>query len=215
VADLASQVRSGATLDKLMALRGQIALADHDTRAIDENFELRDAAVIRDAVESARRQKQQVTVALLISAILTVIFVLATRRRLRQQLEADAAIEQRRRAELETISIRFGMATRAAGAGVYEVHESGRTVWWSDTMNELYGQSPQTFQPTLDGWLELIHPADRAAAQAAMTMAMRERKQLHNQYRSCAPTAASVTSNPWRPWSRTHPRAGCAWWHRS
>jgi len=43
------------------------------------NFELRDAAVIRDAVESARRQKRQVTVALLISAILTVIFVLATR----------------------------------------------------------------------------------------------------------------------------------------
>ncbi|TLY84833.1 MAG: hypothetical protein E6K44_12990, partial [Gammaproteobacteria bacterium] len=38
VADLAAQVRSGATLDKLMALRGQIALADHDTRAIDENF---------------------------------------------------------------------------------------------------------------------------------------------------------------------------------
>src|SRR5256886_5372525 len=126
VADLAAQVRSGATLDKLMALRGQIALADRDTRAIDENFELRDATVIRDAVESARRQKQEVTVALLISAILTVIFVLATRRRLKEQLDADAAIERRRRAELETISIRFGMATRAARAGVYEVHERDR-----------------------------------------------------------------------------------------
>ena len=187
VADLAAQVRSGATLDKLMALRGQIALADRDTRAIDENFELRDATVIRDAVESARRQKQEVTVALLISAILTVIFVLATRRRLKEQLDADAAIERRRRAELETISIRFGMATRAARAGVYEVHESGRTVWWSDTMKELYGQSAQTFRPTLDGWLALIHPADRAAAQAAMTAAMRERKQLHNQYRIVRP----------------------------
>src|SRR5207248_64761 len=139
-----------------------------------------DAAVIRDAVESARREKQEVTVALLISAILTVIFVLATRRRLKEQLDADAAIERRRRAELETISIRFGMATRAARAGVYEVHENSRTVWWSDTMNELYGQSSQTFRPTLDGWLELIHPADRAAAQAAMAAAMRERKQLHN-----------------------------------
>jgi PAS domain S-box-containing protein len=54
-------------------------------------------------------------------------------------------------------------------------------------MNELYGQSSQTFRPTLSGWLELIHPADRAAAQAAMTMAMRERKQLHSHYRVVRP----------------------------
>ncbi len=187
VAELAAQVRSGATLDNLMALRAQIALADRETRAIDENFELRDAAVVHDAVESARREKQQVSVALFISAILTVIFVLATRRRLKRQIDADAAIERRRRAELETISIRFGMATRAAGAGVYELHESTGTVWWSDTMNELYGQSSHTFRPTLNGWLELIHPGDRAAAQAAMTAAMRERRQLHNQYRIVRP----------------------------
>ena len=187
VADLAAQVRSGATLDNLIALRAQIALADRETRAIDENFELRDAAVVHDAVESARRQKQPVSVALFISVILTVIFVVATRRRLKRQIDADAAIERRRRAELETISIRFGMATRAARAGVYELHESTGTVWWSDTMNELYGQSSQTFRPTLNGWLELIHPGDRAAAQAAMTAAMRERKQLYNQYRIVRP----------------------------
>jgi len=36
VGRLALAVRSGATLDKLMALRGQIALADHYTREIDE-----------------------------------------------------------------------------------------------------------------------------------------------------------------------------------
>jgi PAS domain S-box-containing protein len=187
VADLAAQVRSGATLERLMALRPQIARADHDTRALDESLERRDAAVVQDAVESARAQKRQVSVALLISGVLTVIFVLATRRRLRRQIEADAAIERRRRAELETISIRFRAATRAARAGVYEMDESGSAVWWSDTMNELYGVSPQNFQPTLSGWLELIHPADRAAAQAAMTAAMRERKPLHTQYRVVRP----------------------------
>jgi PAS domain S-box-containing protein len=187
VGDLAAAVRSGATLSELMGLRPQIALADRATREIDERFERRDAAVVRDAVESARRQKQQVSAALFISAILTVVFVLATRRRLRRQIDADAAIERQRRAELESISIRFGVATRAARAGVYELQESGRTVWWSDTMNELYGQSPHTFCPTLSGWLELIHPADRAEAQAAMTTAMRERRQLHTQYRVVRP----------------------------
>src|ERR1700756_246783 len=52
VADLAEQVHSGATLERLMALRPQIARADQETRAIDESFELRDAAVVHEAVVS-------------------------------------------------------------------------------------------------------------------------------------------------------------------
>jgi PAS domain S-box-containing protein len=187
VAELAAHVRSGATLGNLMALRTQIAQADRETRAIDEAYEQRDAAVVHDAVESARREKQQVSAALFVSSILTVIFVLATRRRLKRQIEADAAIERQRRAELERISIRFEMASRAARAGVYELHEGDRTVWWSDTMNELYGQSPQTVAPTFDSWLGLIHPADRAATQAAMVAAMRDRKPLRAQYRVVRP----------------------------
>ncbi|TLY78797.1 MAG: PAS domain S-box protein [Gammaproteobacteria bacterium] len=186
-ADLAAQVPSGASLSTLMPLRAQIALVDRQTRAIDEYFERRDAAVVRDAVDSARSQKRQVTVALLISLVLTILFVLATRRRLKQRLEADAAIERQRRAELETISIRFGVATQAARAGVYEVEESGRKVWWSDTMNELYGQSRDSFRPTLSGWLALIHPADRPAAEAAISAALRQRKQLRTQYRIVRP----------------------------
>src|SRR5437879_662337 len=90
VAELAADVRSGATPDKLMTMRAQIALADRETRAIDERFERQDGAVIQDALESARRQKQQVTVALFISAILTIICVMATRRRLKHQLAAGA-----------------------------------------------------------------------------------------------------------------------------
>lgn len=187
VTKLSAQIPDGATLEQLLPLRDKIASADHAIRAIDETFERRDAAVVRDAVDSARRQKQEVRVALFISLILTVIFVLATRRRLKAQLEAEARVEQQRRAELETISIRFGMATQAARAGVYELHENGRKVWWSETMNDLYGQSAQTFCPTLTDWLALIHPADREAAETAMTTAMRDRKQLRTQYRIVRP----------------------------
>src|SRR5205807_1431323 len=89
VADLAARVASGATLERLMALRPQIARADHETRAIDESFERRDAAVVEDAVESARVQKQEVSLALLISGVLTVVFVLATRRRPRRRACGD------------------------------------------------------------------------------------------------------------------------------
>jgi len=50
-------------------------------------------------------------------------------------------------------------------------------------MHELYGQATQGFRPTLEGWLELIYPGDRAAAEAAMTGAMREGRPLHSQHR--------------------------------
>ncbi|MGH8133353.1 MAG: sensor histidine kinase [Steroidobacteraceae bacterium] len=192
VSELASKVRSGAKLERLMALRETISRADRETRAIDENFEQRDAAVVQDAVMSARVQKRRVILALVISSFLTIIFVVATRRRLKHQIEADAAIERRRRAELEAISIRFGMATRAARAGVYEVQEGDQSVWWSDTMNEIYGQSPHSFRPTLGGWLELIHAADRNGAATAMATAMRERKSLNSRYRVVRPDGSVV-----------------------
>ncbi|MDB6089836.1 MAG: hypothetical protein JWN85_2620 [Gammaproteobacteria bacterium] len=192
VARLADEIAGGTTLERLLPLRAQIAAADRFTKAIDEDFERRDAAVVRDAVDSARRQKQQVTAALFISLILTIFFVLTARRRLQEKIEADAAIERQRRAELETISIRFGMATQAARAGVYEVYENGCKVWWSETMNELYGRSSCAAPPALAEWLNLIHPEDRVAAQTAMSTAMHERKQLHAHYRIVRPNGNTL-----------------------
>ncbi len=185
--ELAAQVHSGASLSSLMLLRQRIADLDRQTRQIDEFFEHRDAAVARDAAESAIRQKHQVIFALLISLLLTIVFVLAARIRLRRQLDAEADIERARRAELERLSIRFGMATRAARAGVYEIQQQSKRVWWSDMMHELYGQSAESFRPTLASWLELIHPQDRAAAEEGINLALRERKALRTQYRILRP----------------------------
>src|SRR5262249_20178125 len=84
-------------------------------------------------------------------------------------------------------SIRFEMATQAAQAGVYELYENGHRVWWSETMSTLYGLSTQEVCLTLSDWLALIHPADREAAESSMMTAMRERKQLHTQYRIVRP----------------------------
>lgn len=182
--ELASQVHGGDGLSTLMQLRERIGTLDRRTRQIDEYFERRDAEVVRDATESAKRQKHQVTAALFVSLLLTFVFALAARIRLRRQLDAEANVERARRAELERLSIRFAMATRGARAGVYEIQESGGgKVWWSDTMHELYGQSPEIFQPTLQSWLELIHPEDRSAVETGITLALRERKALRTQYR--------------------------------
>src|SRR5450432_1541382 len=187
VKELASVISRGATLNTLMPLRTRIIQGDVLTKAVDDEFEKRDEFVVKDAIASAVRQKRAVTGALFITTILTVFFVLATRRRLKARMEADISAERKRRAEFETISVRFGVATRAARAGVYELKGNGRDLWWSDTMHELYAQSPEKFRPTMESWLELIHPDDRLTAQAAISDAMRERSQLRSQYRILRP----------------------------
>jgi signal transduction histidine kinase len=187
VKDLAATLSKGATLSTLISLRPRIIASDTLTKAVDDEFERRDEFVVKDAIASAVYQKRAVTGALIITAILTVLFVLATRRRLKARLEADISAERERRAALETISVRFGVATRAARAGVYELTGDGLDLWWSDTMHELYAQPPQDFRPTMAAWLGLIHPDDRQAAQTAITKAMREHSQLRSQYRIVRP----------------------------
>ena len=100
---------------------------------------------MKGAIASAVRQRQAVIGALIISAILSVVFVRHARRRLKARMDAEIEAERRRRTELETMSVRFGIATRAARAGVYELKGDGLDLWWSDSMYELYGQSPQGF----------------------------------------------------------------------
>jgi signal transduction histidine kinase len=184
---LANVISKGATLGALMPLRTVIIQGDVLTKAVDEEFERRDEFVVKDAITSAVRQKRAVAGSLVVSAILTVVFVLATRRRLKARLEADISAERERRAQHETMSVRFAVATRAARAGVYELKREGLDVWWSDTMHELYAQSPQTFHPTMAAWLGLIHPDDRQSAQHAITAAMRDHSQLRSQYRVVRP----------------------------
>jgi len=102
-------------------------------------------------------------------------------------MEAEFSAERQRRAEIETLSVRFGVATRAAHAGVYELKSDGSDLWWSDSMHELYAQSPQVFRPTVASWLALIHPDDRESAQTAITRAIRDHSQLRSQYRAVRP----------------------------
>jgi len=183
VAGLASSIPKGATLDTLTALRTRILEGDVLTKSNDDEFDRRDALVVKDAIASSVRQRNAVAAALFISTMLSVVFVLAMRRRLKASLEAEFAAERQRRALLETMSVRFGVATRAARAGVYELKSDGLDLWWSDSMHELYAQSPEQFRPTIASWLELIHPEDRQSAQTAITGAMRDHSQLRSQYR--------------------------------
>lgn len=79
----------------------------------------------------------------------------------------DITESHRRQIELETLSVRFDIATRAAQAGVWEWEERTDEIWWSETMFAIYGVSPTTFRPTYSNVCKLIHPDDLVRAEAA------------------------------------------------
>lgn len=93
----------------------------------------------------------------------------------------------RREAELEALSIRFGIATRAAQAGVWEWQEQNDALWWNEMMYAIYGCPPETYQPNIASVIGMIHPDDLALAQAAWENAMLNTGQLHVQFRILRP----------------------------
>jgi signal transduction histidine kinase len=116
----------------------------------------------------------------------------------------DISESQRRQEELEALSIRFEIATRAAQAGLWEWQESNGELWWNDTMYAIYGLTRGDCQLTLAGAIAAIHPDDVALAQAAWDAALQDAGQLHVQFRILRPdrsiahvdTLAVVVTDP-------------------
>ena len=61
-------------------------------------------------------------------------------------------------------------------------------VTWSDELYRIYGLSPETFTATLQGFLERLHPDDRAVAQASVGYALAHGGPFHHQERIIRPT---------------------------
>jgi PAS domain S-box-containing protein len=99
----------------------------------------------------------------------------------------DVTESYQRQAELEALSIRFSVATRAANAGVWEFKAKSGEIWWNDTMYAIYGCSPETFRPDLTNALAMIYPDDLPHAQAAWAEALQHSNQLQTQYRIIRP----------------------------
>lgn len=68
-------------------------------------------------------------------------------------------------AELVDLQARVDNAQHLAGMGDYEWHIPSDTVQWSDELFRIYGHQPQSFVPSYDLFLSLIHPSDRARIQ--------------------------------------------------
>jgi PAS domain S-box-containing protein len=73
--------------------------------------------------------------------------------------------EQQR--ELAARRERLAEAQRVAGLGSFDYDVETGAMWWSDQLYAIYGLDRDSFAPTLDAVMELIHPDDRSPVMAA------------------------------------------------
>jgi two-component system cell cycle sensor histidine kinase/response regulator CckA len=82
--------------------------------------------------------------------------------------ERERIDEERRKSEA-----RLAEAQRIAHVGSWEWDVAGDRIVWSDELCRIYGIDPAAFGGTLEGYLELVHPDDRAMAREVMNEALR------------------------------------------
>lgn len=78
-------------------------------------------------------------------------------------LSEDVAEIQLRQGSATNSAERLQLAVDTGHLGSWSWNRSTGEVLWDRRMEEICGLPPGTFAGTVDAWLELVHPADRAA----------------------------------------------------
>jgi PAS domain S-box-containing protein len=74
----------------------------------------------------------------------------------------DITDERENEERLRTLTDRWQLALRASGYGVWDLDPTTGRLIWDDRLFEIYGVKRETFSCTYEGWLNLLHPEDRA-----------------------------------------------------
>ena len=114
----------------------------------------------------------------------------------------DANAELKARLDKSTAALqqaedRLAVAQRISKAGSWERNLNTGEVWWSEELYRLYGEDPETFDPTLDNLLERVHAEDRSRIEEEVWVAWNSGKSYATEYRIILPdgTQKSMYSN--------------------
>jgi methyl-accepting chemotaxis protein len=133
---LAAKLAGSRDLAALLPLREAVRGADALTKGIAEEFDRRDAAVMQDAIRTAHLQEIGVIVAITLSAILTLAFVIGSQRRLQARIAADREIAEE--------SLRIRNALDNCSAGIMVADPAGIIVYANRSVSErLRAAAPQ------------------------------------------------------------------------
>jgi PAS domain S-box-containing protein len=85
---------------------------------------------------------------------------------------------------LRESEMRMHLAQEAARSGAWEWDLAESRVQWSESLWNLYGiQKPERWEPTLEAWKSLVHPADRERITMEIAGAITQGRELEVQWR--------------------------------
>ena len=84
----------------------------------------------------------------------------------------DLTEDRRAAAQLARSELQLRIAQELTGIGSWDWDPSTGHVAWSDGMYHIFGLAPGEFDGTFDAAVDRVHPADRAAAEAQVALAM-------------------------------------------
>jgi PAS domain S-box-containing protein len=85
----------------------------------------------------------------------------------------DRKIAEIERAESQR---RLELAVRAHGVGIFDWYVKTGRVVWTEQEQRLFGLDPGSFEGTIEGWSQRVHPEDLASTQALLQAAMARRE---------------------------------------
>lgn len=102
-------------------------------------------------------------------------------------LMRDITPSKQTEVELKRANERLNIASRAAGAGIWDWNMETGEIEWSPLMFDLLGLDPQNSKASFKAWETVIHPEDLQKAGERITEAVKNHTFLDNLYRIIKP----------------------------
>jgi PAS domain S-box-containing protein len=129
---------------------------------------------------------------LLSTALLAALFYSLASSRSRAERIANDMTKHLRESEasLAEAHALLNDAQKLAGIGCGQYSPPDGRIVWSEELYRIHGVDPQTFVPTYQGVMQLVHPEDRSALEEALARLLRSGSSFASEFRIIRPDAA-------------------------
>ena len=104
-----------------------------------------------------------------------------------EPIAADAAEQALRDSEE-----RFRLATQAGKIGIWDWNIVTDQVLWSESLYDIHGLQPDELAPNVEGFLKLVHPADREMVQERIARALENDAPFEFEFRALRPDGSMI-----------------------